>query len=101
MIHLSRPWNPAKEDQATDRVYRIGQKKTVFVHIPLAIHPMFEGGSFDEKLDRLLSRKRELSKTVLLPPEVEEWEKLSLAREVLTYGAEEPAERAVLTKRCG
>lgn len=97
VIHLSRPWNPAKEDQATDRVYRIGQKKTVFVHIPLAIHPMFEGGSFDEKLDRLLSRKRELSRTVLLPPEAEEWEKLSLAEEVLACGAGEAAERAFLT----
>lgn len=97
VIHLSRPWNPAKEDQATDRVYRIGQQKTVFVHIPLAVHPMFEGNSFDEKLDRLLSRKRELSRTILLPPEAEEWEKLSLARDVLSFATTEPPEATFIT----
>ncbi|MCL6559713.1 MAG: restriction endonuclease, partial [Firmicutes bacterium] len=99
VIHLSRPWNPAKEDQATDRVYRIGQKKTVFVHTPLAVHPLFEGGSFDEKLDRLLSRKRQLSTTVLLPPQVEEWEKLSLAEDVIACDAGEPEEGSFLTLR--
>lgn len=97
VIHLSRPWNPAKEDQATDRVYRIGQKRTVFVHIPLAVHPMFEGGSFDEKLDRLLSRKRQLSSTLLLPPEVEGSEKLSLAEDVLATGARELEGGALVT----
>lgn len=97
VIHLSRPWNPAKEDQATDRVYRIGQKRTVFVHIPLAVHPMFEGGSFDEKLDRLLSRKRQLSSTLLLPPEVEESEKMSLAEDVLATGAGEFERRTLVT----
>lgn len=41
VIHLSRCWNPAKEDQATDRVYRIGQKKEVHVYLPIA---QYEGG---------------------------------------------------------
>ena len=71
VIHLNRLWNPAKEDQATDRVYRIGQKKDVFVYIPIGIHKKLNTeeyqGSFDEKLNRLLERKRELSKTVLAP----------------------------------
>lgn len=68
VVHLSRHWNPAKEDQATDRAYRIGQKKPVDVCIPMAIHPAFgEKGSFDEKLDMLLEYKRKLSEHVLLP----------------------------------
>ncbi|MBI4596298.1 MAG: DEAD/DEAH box helicase, partial [Candidatus Tectomicrobia bacterium] len=65
VIHLSRPWNPAKEDQATDRVYRIGQKRDVVVHLPLAVHPVLDNelckGSFDQKLHRLLEEKRKLS----------------------------------------
>jgi len=69
VIHLGRAWNPAKEDQATDRVYRIGQEKTVYVHLPLAVHPSFgDSGSFDEKLHRLLQSKRHLSKALLIPP---------------------------------
>ena len=65
--HLSRWWNPAVEDQYTDRVYRIGQTKTVQVHIPLAIHPRFAEHSFDRNLHALLERKRELSRGVLAP----------------------------------
>lgn len=68
VIHLGRMWNPAKEDQATDRVYRIGQCKNVNVYIPMATHPSFgENGSFDEKLDILLEYKRTLSDNVLFP----------------------------------
>lgn len=67
VIHLSRWWNPAVEDQCTDRVYRIGQTKTVQVHIPLAIHPRFAEHSFDRNLHALLERKRELSRGVLAP----------------------------------
>lgn len=58
VIHLSRWWNPAVEDQCTDRAYRIGQKKPVSVYIPQSIHPGLPGGSFDEVLHELLSRKR-------------------------------------------
>lgn len=65
VIHLSRCWNPAKEDQATDRVYRIGQKKEVHVYLPIA---QYEGGdSFDVKLDQLLQYKRSLSQSVIFP----------------------------------
>ena len=65
VIHLSRCWNPAKEDQATDRVYRIGQEKEVYVYLPIA---QYEGGdSFDVKLDQLLQYKRSLSQSVIFP----------------------------------
>ena len=39
VIHYSRWWNPAKEDQASDRVYRIGQKRPVHIYLPMATHP--------------------------------------------------------------
>jgi len=71
VIHLSRWWNPAVEDQATDRVYRIGQDRPVTVHLPLAVHPDagLTEASFDIRLDALLSRKRQLSEDLLLPVE--------------------------------
>lgn len=68
VIHLSRWWNPAVEDQCTDRAYRIGQKKDVSVYYPIAIHPVFKENSFDLKLNNLLDRKRLLSHTLLAPP---------------------------------
>ena len=67
VIHVSRWWNPAVEDQCTDRVYRIGQKRAVHVHLPLAVHPQYAEASFDVKLHALLERKRQLSRTVLTP----------------------------------
>lgn len=68
VIHLSRCWNPAKEDQATDRIYRIGQKKNVNVYLPIAYDNNFsKEASFDEKLDNLLEYKRRLSESVLYP----------------------------------
>lgn len=69
VIHLSRWWNPAVEDQCTDRAYRIGQDREVSVFIPRAIHPVYQNGSFDVILHDLLERKRSLSKTMLLPME--------------------------------
>lgn len=67
VIHLSRWWNPAVEDQCTDRVYRIGQHRTVNVYLPLAVHPSFGEFSFDLKLDGLMERKREMNRQVLAP----------------------------------
>jgi hypothetical protein len=58
-----RTWNPAKEDQATDRAYRIGQKKDVYVYYPVITSDDFT--TFDEKLDRLLEHKRSLAGDVL------------------------------------
>lgn len=73
VIHLSRWWNPAVEDQATDRVYRIGQRRPVTVHIPISSHPDPAVGpfSFDHRLDALMERKRALSRGLLMPPESE------------------------------
>jgi SNF2 domain-containing protein/EH signature protein/restriction endonuclease/helicase-like protein len=68
VIHLSRWWNPAVEDQCTDRVYRIGQNQTVHVYYPMAVHPHYGEASFDELLNTLLARKRELSRRMLVPP---------------------------------
>jgi SNF2 family DNA or RNA helicase len=67
VIHLSRWWNPAVEDQCTDRALRIGQDKEVHIYYPLAVHPEFEEHSFDINLHRLLTKKRELSRAVLAP----------------------------------
>ena len=75
VIHLSRWWNPAKEDQATDRAYRIGQKKEVHVYLPMAIYQKGDGvPSFDEKLDELLEFKRRLCQSVIFPTEISEEE---------------------------
>lgn len=73
VIHLSRWWNPAVEDQATDRAYRIGQTRPVTIHIPMAIHPDSAIGpsSFDQRLDALMERKRSLCRGLLMPPESE------------------------------
>jgi hypothetical protein len=73
VIHLSRWWNPAVEDQATDRAYRIGQSREVTVHLPIATHPDPAIGpfSFDHRLDELMARKRALSRGLLVPPENE------------------------------
>ena len=68
VIHLSRWWNPAVEDQCTDRVYRIGQNQVVHVYYPMAVHPSYPDSSFDELLNSLLGSKREISRTMLLPP---------------------------------
>ena len=80
VIHLSRWWNPAVEDQATDRVYRIGQKRPVHVHTPLAVHPRLGDASFDVQLHDLLSKKRDLSRDVLAPPQMSDAELSSLYR---------------------
>lgn len=65
VIHYTRSWNPAKEDQATDRAYRIGQDKEVFVYYPSVKAQDFE--TFEIKLDRLLSSKRNLADDMLKP----------------------------------
>ncbi|MCF8005741.1 MAG: DEAD/DEAH box helicase, partial [Chromatiaceae bacterium] len=83
VIHLSRWWNPAVEDQCTDRVYRIGQKRDVHVHIPLAIHPGHDEMSFDANLHRLLEDKRGLSVSILAAPSTTSGELSRLATESL------------------
>lgn len=63
VIHYTRTWNPAKEDQATDRAYRIGQTKDVYVYYPVVHADDFT--TFDVKLDRLLETKRDLANDML------------------------------------
>ena len=70
VIHLERHWNPAKEAQATDRVYRIGQEKDVNVYLPILVHPANGVLSFDENLDRLLQQKTALKDAVVTPEDV-------------------------------
>ncbi len=55
VIHYDRWWNPAVEDQATDRAWRIGQTQTVFVH------KLVCQGTLEERIDGLLAQKRELA----------------------------------------
>jgi SNF2 family DNA or RNA helicase/HJR/Mrr/RecB family endonuclease len=76
IIHYTRHWNPAKEEQATDRAYRIGQQKDVYVYYPMAIFPddmKDDDGnklkSFDEILDTLLINKKALATNTLFPTE--------------------------------
>ena len=63
VIHFTRTWNPAKEDQATDRAYRIGQERDVYVYYPTVGADDFK--TFDVKLDELLERKRALAGDML------------------------------------
>jgi SNF2 family DNA or RNA helicase len=59
VFHYDRWWNPAVEDQATDRAYRIGQTRSVQVHKLLC------AGTVEEKVDSLLARKRGLAASVV------------------------------------
>jgi superfamily II DNA or RNA helicase len=59
VIHLDRWWNPAVEEQATDRAYRIGQTK------PVQVHRLITRGTIEEKIAQLLARKRALADAVL------------------------------------
>lgn len=63
VIHYTRTWNPAKEDQATDRAYRIGQTREVSVYCPIVFADDFT--TFDMKLDQLLTAKRSLAGDML------------------------------------
>ena len=55
VIHFDRWWNPAVENQATDRVHRIGQTRAVFVHLFIA------PGTLEDRIDSLLEEKRTLA----------------------------------------
>ncbi len=59
VVHFDRWWNPAVENQATDRAYRIGQKRTVFVH------KFVSPGTIEEKIDKLMTGKRYLANSLL------------------------------------
>ncbi len=82
VIHYGRWWNPAKEAQATDRVYRIGQTREVHVYYLIAKDPRGEFRSFDEIMHDLIRRRRDLAAEFLAPMPAEDELKLELAREV-------------------
>ncbi|WP_244238817.1 DEAD/DEAH box helicase [Corallococcus carmarthensis] len=67
VIHYGRWWNPAKEDQATDRAHRIGQVRPVHVHYPLLHRQGRPDSGFDMRLHELVERKRSLARDFLAP----------------------------------
>ena len=59
VIHFDRWWNPAVEDQATDRAFRIGQKKNVLVH------KLVCRGTVEDRIDAMIEDKQRLARSVL------------------------------------
>jgi SNF2 family DNA or RNA helicase len=59
VFHFDRWWNPAVEQQATDRAHRLGQHKPVYVHSLICT------GTLEERIDQLLDSKRELVEKVM------------------------------------
>ncbi|MEL6321061.1 MAG: DEAD/DEAH box helicase, partial [Cyanobacteria bacterium J06626_14] len=59
VFHFDRWWNPSVEDQATDRAFRIGQKKNVFVHKFVAI------GTLEERIDQMIEDKKKLAGSIV------------------------------------
>ncbi|MGG6311521.1 DEAD/DEAH box helicase [Paenibacillus macerans] len=59
VVHYDRWWNPAVENQATDRVFRIGQRKNV------EVHKLICQGTLEERIDELIERKKSLSEQVV------------------------------------
>ena len=59
VFHFDRWWNPAVEDQATDRAFRIGQQKNVFVHKFVAI------GTLEERIDEMIEDKKKLAGAIV------------------------------------
>jgi HJR/Mrr/RecB family endonuclease len=59
VFHFTRAWNPSKENQATDRAFRIGQERDVFVYCPITSTEQFV--TFDIRLDELLRKKATLA----------------------------------------
>src|SRR3712207_671764 len=59
VFHFDRWWNPAIENQATDRAHRIGQTRQVQVHKFIAV------GTVEERIDRLLTEKTQLAESIV------------------------------------
>lgn len=59
VIHFDRWWNPAVEDQATDRAFRIGQRKNVLVH------KFVTTGSVEERIDAMITEKRKVARELI------------------------------------
>lgn len=63
VFHFTRAWNPSKEAQATDRAFRIGQERDVFVYCPTVVTDDFH--TFEVRLDHLMKRKAGLAGSTL------------------------------------
>src|SRR5204862_7172020 len=59
VFHFDRWWNPAVEDQATDRAHRIGQQRAV------QVHKLLTAGTVEEKVDAMLEKKRDLASRIV------------------------------------
>jgi SNF2 family DNA or RNA helicase len=59
VFHFDRWWNPAVENQATDRAFRIGQKKNVQVHKFVCV------GTLEERIDQMIEQKKELAESIV------------------------------------
>jgi SNF2 family DNA or RNA helicase len=59
VFHFDRWWNPAVENQATDRAFRIGQKKNVFVHKFVTL------GTLEERIDQMISDKQKMADSII------------------------------------
>jgi SNF2 family DNA or RNA helicase len=59
VIHFDRWWNPAVEDQATDRAFRIGQNRNVMVHKFVCV------GTLEERIDEMIESKKGLAETII------------------------------------
>lgn len=94
VIHYGRWWNPAKEAQATDRVYRIGQTRPVHVYYFISRDPQGKFETFDEKLDSLIRRRRELASEFLTPMPGED----DLGRELLNNVIGTPGDSTTVRK---
>jgi len=83
VFHFDRWWNPAVENQATDRAYRIGQKRNVQVHKLICL------GTLEERIDQLLQKKRALADAIIQDGEA--WMtdlSTQQLRDLFTLGAE-------------
>jgi SNF2 family DNA or RNA helicase len=59
VVHFDRWWNPAVEDQATDRAFRIGQSRNV------QVRKFICAGTLEEKIDAMIERKKTLASAVV------------------------------------
>ncbi|MEW6352375.1 MAG: DEAD/DEAH box helicase [Thermodesulfobacteriota bacterium] len=64
VIHYDRWWNSAREEQATDRVHRIGQRRGV------QVFKLITENTLEEKIDRIIARKRQLMESVVKPDDM-------------------------------
>ena len=93
VVHFDRWWNPAVEDQATDRAYRIGQTR------PVQVHRLITEGTVEERIAELLRRKRSLADAVLGRGEAALTELSNDELRDLVVAAEACRERAVDLRR--